>query len=118
MLSLFSSSFSCKNENPPGYTFFSRGHATLHLAVSVGPSVRRSEIFLKLRAVFALLLLSIRPRLDCRVSGLVFILIKFSILTPVDTLNLAIRCSPSYANGILIKIRKISITSDIVNQSA
>ena len=51
---------------------FSRGHATLHLAVSVRPSVRPSEIFLKLRAVFALLPLPNRPRLDCRVSGLVF----------------------------------------------
>ena len=47
---------------------FSRGHATLHLAVSVGPSVR--HIF-ELRAVFALLLLPNRPRLDCRVSSLV-----------------------------------------------
>ena len=26
----------------------------------------------------------------------IFILIKFSILTPVDTLNLAVGCSPSY----------------------
>ena len=54
------------------YVVFSRGHATLHLAVSVRPSVRRSvrNIF-ELRAVFALLLLPNRPRLDCRVSGLV-----------------------------------------------
>ena len=57
-------------------TVFSRGHATLHLAVSVGRSVRRSvrlsvrHIF-ELRAVFALLLLPNRPRLDCHVSGLV-----------------------------------------------
>ena len=60
---------------------FGRGHATLHLAMSVGrsvgrsvrPSVRRSvrHIF-EFRAVFALLLLPNRPRLDCRVSGLVF----------------------------------------------
>ena len=34
-------------------------------------SVRPSEIFLKLRAVFALLLLHNRPRLDCRLSALV-----------------------------------------------
>ena len=27
---------------------------------------------------------------------LIFILIEFSFLTPVDTLNLAVRCSPSY----------------------
>ena len=57
-------------------TVFSRGHATLHLAVSVGQSVGRSvcpsvrHIF-EFRAVFALLLLPNRPRLDCRVSGLV-----------------------------------------------
>ena len=51
---------------------FSRGHAILHLAVSVGRSVRPSvrHIF-DFRAVFALLLLPNRPRLDCRVSGLV-----------------------------------------------
>ena len=52
---------------------FSRGHATLRLAVSVGPSVRPSVRHIsELRAVFALLLLPNRPRLDCRVSGLVF----------------------------------------------
>ena len=56
--------------------FFSRGHATLELAVSVDRSVRRSvrpsvrHIF-EFRAVFALQLLPNRPRLDCRVSGLV-----------------------------------------------
>ena len=51
---------------------FSRGHATLHPAVSVGPSVGRSIRHIsKLRAVFALLLLPNLPRLDCRVSGLV-----------------------------------------------
>ena len=49
---------------------FSRGHATLHLAVSVGKSVR--HIF-EFRVVFALLLLPNRPRLSCRVSGLVCI---------------------------------------------
>ena len=44
----------------------------LHLAVSVGTSVGRyvGHIF-EFRAVFALLLLPNRPRLDCRVSGLV-----------------------------------------------
>ena len=52
--------------------FFSRGHATLELAVSVGRSVGRSvgQIF-DSRVVFALPLLPNRPRLDCRVSGLV-----------------------------------------------
>jgi len=51
---------------------FSRGHATLHLGPSVGRSVGRSVgHILELRAVFALLLLPNRPRLDCRVSGLV-----------------------------------------------
>ena len=51
---------------------FSRGHATLELAVSVSRSVGRSvgQIF-DLRVVFALPLLPNRPRLDCRVSGLV-----------------------------------------------
>ena len=47
---------------------FSRGNATLHLAVSVGRSVRRSVgpvTFLNYE------LLPNRPRLDCRVSGLV-----------------------------------------------
>ena len=59
-------------------SIFSRGHATLHLAVSVGrsvgPSVRPSvrHIF-DFRAIFALLLLPNRPRLDCRVSGLVLL---------------------------------------------
>ena len=52
--------------------FFSRGHATLHLAASVGTSVRPyvGHIF-EFRAVVALQLLPNRPRLDCRVSGLV-----------------------------------------------
>ena len=50
-------------------SLFSGGHATLHLAVSVGPSV--SHIF-EFQAVFALLLLPNRPRLDCCVFGLVF----------------------------------------------
>ena len=56
------------------FLFFSRGHATLHLAMSVGmsvvPSVRH---ILEFQAVFALLLLPNRPRLDCRVSGLVVV---------------------------------------------
>ena len=47
---------------------FSRGHATLELALSESRSV--GHIF-ELRAVFALLRLPNRPRLDCRVSGLV-----------------------------------------------
>ena len=50
---------------------FSRGHVTLHLAVSVGRSVRPSRNIFELEVVFALLLLPIRPWLDCRVSGLV-----------------------------------------------
>ena len=50
------------------YFIFSREHATLHLAVSVGPSV--INIF-ELRAVFALRPLPNRPRPSCRVSGLV-----------------------------------------------
>ena len=64
---------------------FSRGHATLRLAVSVGMSVGRSvgpsvrHIF-EFRAVFALLLLPNRPRLDCRVSGLVILLSVSTIL--------------------------------------
>ena len=51
---------------------FSRGHATLHLALLAGKSESPSvgHIF-EFRAVFALLLLPNRPRLDCRVSGLV-----------------------------------------------
>ena len=52
--------------------FFSRRYATLYLAVSVGPLVRPSVSHIsKFRLVFALLLLPNRPRLDCRVSGLV-----------------------------------------------
>ena len=47
---------------------FSRGHATLHLAVSVRPTVRH---IYELRAVFALLPLPNHPRVSCRVSGLV-----------------------------------------------
>ena len=55
------------------FSFFSRGHATLHLALSVRPSVR--HIF-EFRAFFALLLLPNHPRLDCRVSGLVSIFLR------------------------------------------
>ena len=56
---------------------FSRGHATLHLAVSVGPSVGPSvrpsvRHISEFRPILAVLLLPNRPRLDCRVSGLVF----------------------------------------------
>ena len=58
--------------SPVPLRVFSRGHATLHLAMSVGPSVRRSVRHIsELRAVFALLPLPNRPRLSCRVSGLV-----------------------------------------------
>ena len=55
--------------------FFSRGHATTPCRVSpsvgpsVGPLVR--HIF-EFQAVFELLLLPNQPRLDCRVSGLIF----------------------------------------------
>ena len=61
--------------------FFSCGHATLQLAVSVGRSVRPSvrHIF-EFRAVFALLLLPNRPRLDCRVSGLVYIQLNLGLI--------------------------------------
>ena len=50
---------------------YSRGHATLYLAASVGQWVRPSvrHIF-EFRAVFAPLLLPNRPRLYCRVSGM------------------------------------------------
>ena len=56
---------------------FSRGHATLHLAVSVGRSVGRYVVpsvhhIFEFWAVFVLLLLPNRPRLECRVSGLGF----------------------------------------------
>ena len=57
-----------RNKGPS--LFFSRGHATLHLAVLVRRSV--CNIF-EWRAVFVLLLLPNRPRQDCRVSGLVSI---------------------------------------------
>ena len=54
-------------------TFFSRGHATLYLAVSVGRSVGPSvrNIF-ELRAVFGLLLQPNRPRVDCVYPALFF----------------------------------------------
>ena len=42
---------------------FSRGQATVHLAVSVGKSVRPSEIFLKLQAVSALLIKKQMPKI-------------------------------------------------------
>ena len=58
---------------------FNRGHATLLFAVSVRPSVGTSEIFSELRAVYALLLLPNRPRLDCRISSLVFLSLSFYI---------------------------------------
>ena len=61
-------SFHFKTVSRFHFAFFSRGHATLELAVSVGRSVR--QIF-DSRVVFALPLLPNRPRLDCRVSGLV-----------------------------------------------
>ena len=60
------------------FPFFRRRHATLHVVASVGRSVGMSvgwsvdQIF-EFQAVFALLLLLNRPRLDCRVSGLVLL---------------------------------------------
>ena len=74
---IWSGNFKCiwsmlKNFN---HFVFSRGHATLHLAVSVGwsvsPLVHLSHNLFELRAVFAQLLLPIHPWLDCHVSGLV-----------------------------------------------
>ena len=53
--------------------FFSLGHATQHLAVSV-------RSISELRAVFALLLLPNRQRLDCRVSGHVHIQSKYTFI--------------------------------------
>ena len=51
---------------------FSHGHATLHVAVSVGRSEGQSvTIIFQFGAVFALLLLRNPPQLDCRVAGLV-----------------------------------------------
>ena len=47
---------------------FSRGNATLHLAMLVGPSI--GHIF-EFQAVLALLLLPNCLQLDCRVSGLI-----------------------------------------------
>ena len=54
---------------------------------SVGRSVRPSvrHIF-ELRAVFALLLLLNRPRLDCRVSGLVYIHTR-SVAVQLETMT-------------------------------
>ena len=51
-------------------SFFTRRHATLHLAVLVRPSIGLS--ISELGAVFASLLLPNHPRLDCRVSGLAY----------------------------------------------
>ena len=57
------------------YQCFRRRHATLHLAVLVGRSVRPSVGHIsELRAVFTLPLLPNCPPLDCRVSGLVYLL--------------------------------------------
>ena len=61
-----------------GLAKISHVHATLLLAVSVGPSVGRSVRLCvrpshKFRPNFAVLLLPNRPRLDCRVSGLVLV---------------------------------------------
>ena len=62
-------------QNPVAFHFFPKkflvADTRLHLAVSVGLLVRWSRNIFELRAVFELLLLPHRPRLDCRVSGLV-----------------------------------------------
>ena len=62
-----------------GAQVFSRGHGTLQLAVFVIRSVCRSvrpspRNFFQLWAIFTLLLLPNHPRLECRVSGLVWLL--------------------------------------------
>ena len=75
-----------------GRAVFSRGHATLHLAVSVGPSVRPSVVHIsKLRSVFALLLLPYRPRLDCRVSGLVITAVIIEIIVILVFANMIMK---------------------------
>ena len=51
--------------------FLPLGHATLHFAVLVGMSVGPLVGHIFELQVYALLLLPTRPRLDCRVSGLV-----------------------------------------------
>ena len=79
MKSLFLSNMSKSRRLTSTFFPISRGHATLHLAVSVGPSVCPSQIFLKLRSFFELPLLPNRPRLDSRVSGLVLFLPKMLI---------------------------------------
>ena len=87
---------------------FSRGHATLHLAVSVGRSVDRSvgpsvrHIF-EFRAVFALLLLPKHPRLDCRVSGLVY------LTSPKEGLSIHLLVCPSGGLSIFLFLKKTRI---------
>ena len=58
-------------------SIFSRGYTRLLLPVSVGPSVRWSvrHVF-ELRTVLELLLRPNHPRLDCRVSGLVSVMLR------------------------------------------
>ena len=72
----FFSTFKCRILRSSSLNYFNRGHATLHLAVSVHRSVHRFvgpsvHIIFEFRAVSALLLLPNRSRLDFRVSGLV-----------------------------------------------
>ena len=67
------------------FLLFSRGHATLNLAVSVGPSV--GYIF-EMRAEIVQPSLPNRPRLSCRVSGLVHLLpssLSDSVLFPLPS---------------------------------
>ena len=62
---------------------FSHGQVTLHLAVSGGSSVRPSvQNIYELRAVYAMLLLPNHPRLDCRVSGLVYLVLAPTLPLP------------------------------------
>ena len=85
---------------------FSRGHTTLELAVSVGTSVGRyvGKIF-DSQVVFALPLLPNRPRLDCRVSGLVSVVGGFPLL-PTYEINRKNLKGPTFH----INYKRISIT--------
>ena len=70
---------------------------------SVGPSVRPSVGHIsELRAVFAFLLLPNRPRLDCRVSGLVYVNVDVSAQPSATGLPWVVRLC-QYAKGFLIR---------------
>ena len=65
--------------------------------MSVGPSVRRSVGHVsKLRAVLALQLQPNRPRLDCRVSGLVFV----------------VRMTPELAKNFIVSILEVLVLAN------